>query len=160
MRRFIGRKRWGAEEQLIFRAFEARDVEPVFAIQSSCPEIAQWSLWDYERVARGEMPGWAAEEATGVVGFIVARRVVDDIEILNFAVRPGLRRNGIGAALLGEVISWGKSLQAERVYLEVRAANLAALRFYEKHNFQITGRRPHYYAAPTDDALLLTGELV
>jgi len=41
----------------------------------------------------------------------------------------------------------------------VRASNAAALRFYERHGFQITGRRPRYYDGPIEDALLLTAEI-
>ena len=43
--------------------------------------------------------------------------------------------------------------------LEVRASNIAALRFYEHHSFEIAGRRPRYYTAPVEDALLLTATL-
>ena len=116
-------------------------------------------MWDYDRVARGEMAGWVAEEESRVSGFLVARRVALDIEILNFAVRLECRRRGIGAALLRVALDWGKSFHAENAMLEVRASNLAALRFYERFGFQVSGRRPHYYTAPVEDALLLTARL-
>jgi [ribosomal protein S18]-alanine N-acetyltransferase len=146
----------GVSPPLTVRILEPRDVESVLEIQSACPEIAQWTVWDYERVARGEMSGWVAEAGGGVAGFLVARKVAADVEILNFAVRFELRRQGMGAALLREVFGWGKSFGAESAFLEVRASNLDALRFYENHNFRATGRRPRYYAAPVDDALLLS----
>jgi len=134
-------------------------VEAILSIQAVSPDIAQWTMWDYERVARGEMAGWVAEEAGQVLGFLIARQVVGDIEILNLAVGPNARRRGVGAALLAEVIDWGRSFRAGRALLEVRSSNLAALQFYERHNFQATGRRPRYYAAPVDDALVLTLKL-
>lgn len=135
-------------------------MEAVFEIQTACGEISQWTLWDYERVTRGEMPGWVAEKHSTVAGFLVARRVASDIEILNFAVRAEFRRQGIGSALLREVAHWGKSLGAEKIFLEVRASNVNAMQFYEKFNFRVTGRRPRYYSAPVDDALLLTANLI
>ena len=138
------------------RRVESRDVEAILAIQAVSPEIAQWTMWDYERVARGEMAGWVAEEAGMVSGFLIARQVVSDIEILNLAVRPEARRRGIGAALLAEAIDWGRSFRAEKALLEVRSSNAPALQFYERHHFQATGRRPGYYTAPADDALVLT----
>ena len=141
------------------RSVESRDVEAILSIQAVSPDIAQWTMWDYERVARGEMAGWVAEEAGQVLGFLIARQVVGDIEILNLAVGPNARRRGVGAALLAEVIDWGRSFRAGRALLEVRSSNLAALQFYERHNFQATGRRPRYYAAPVDDALVLTLKL-
>lgn len=141
------------------RSLQTTDIESVLAIQSACPEIAQWTTWDYERVADGQMAGWAADEGGELVGFLVGQRVAADIEILNFAVRPDCRRRGTGRALLLAALEWGKSFLVENALLEVRASNLAALRFYEGHNFQVAGRRPNYYTAPVEDALLLTASL-
>lgn len=143
----------------MIRPIEARDVDAILAIQSACPEIAQWTAWDYARVARGEMAGWVSEEDEAIVGFLVARRIVGDLEILNFAVRPDARRRGIGEALLREAFAWGKTFDAATALLEVRASNLTALRFYERRGFEVTGRRKNYYAAPIEDALVLTAPL-
>jgi ribosomal-protein-alanine N-acetyltransferase len=150
----------GAERILSVRPIETRDLEFVLAIQFACPEIAQWTKWDYARVVQGDMSGWVAEEKAEVVGFIVARRVASELEILNFAVGAEWRHRGIGAALLGETIAWGTTFHAEKAFLEVRASNLAALRFYELNRFELTGRRPHYYSAPIEDALVLTAPLI
>lgn len=141
---------------------DASDTAAVLEIQSACPEIAQWTLRDYTRVASGEMAGWVAEPgdtlASGpiVAGFIVARRVASDLEVLNFAVTPQSRRHGIGAALFRAALAWGATFAAEKTFLEVRVSNLAAIRFYEHHGFEVTGRRPKYYNAPIEDALVLT----
>jgi ribosomal-protein-alanine N-acetyltransferase len=140
---------------LSIRLLEARDTETILAIQSASPEIAQWTASDYARVARGEMAGWVAEEERRIVGFAVARRIASELEILNLAVQPEARRRGIGASLLRETIAWGRSFGAEKALLEVRASNLDALRFYQRHGFEMTGRRPRYYKAPIEDALLL-----
>ncbi len=128
-------------------------------IQSGCPEIAQWTTRDYARVVQGEMTGWVAEEKSEAAGFIVARRVATDLEILNFAVRPDSRSRGIGAALLRQALDWGATFPGEKAFLEVRASNLAALRFYEHNGFEVTGRRPRYYSSPIEDALVLTARL-
>jgi ribosomal-protein-alanine N-acetyltransferase len=152
---------------LTIRPLVSRDVEAILAIQAACPEIAQWTAWDYDRVARGEMAGWVATEdshvdaeaGAEVKGFLVARRLSNELEILNFAVESNWRRCGIGAALLVSAQQWAQTFQATHAILEVRASNLAALRFYERHNFEVVGRRPQYYTAPVEDALLLTATL-
>jgi [ribosomal protein S18]-alanine N-acetyltransferase len=149
----------GTEGNLNVRPIQTRDVEFVLAIQSACPEIAPWTKWDYARVVQGDMTGWVAEETSEVAGFIVARRVASDLEVLNFAVAAGWRRRGVGAALLHETIAWGATFQAGKAFLEVRASNLAALRFYEQNRFRVTGSRPGYYSAPIEDALVLTAPL-
>jgi ribosomal-protein-alanine N-acetyltransferase len=144
---------------LKIRRVEERDIDEILAIQAACPEIAQWTSWDYDRVARGEMAGWAAEEESSVVGFLVARRVVNEIEILNFAVSSRARGRGTGTMLLQEALAWGREFGAVQAILEVRASNQAALRFYERHRFLIVGRRARYYNEPPEDALLLTAKL-
>jgi ribosomal-protein-alanine N-acetyltransferase len=144
---------------LNIRPVETRDVDAILAIQSACPGIAQWTPRDYTRVAGGEMAGWVAEEAGSVTGFLVARLVEDDLEILNFAVSADARRRGIGTSLLRAALAWGNSLGARQAHLEVRASNEAALCFYEGHGFAVTGRRPRYYSAPVEDALLLAATL-
>lgn len=149
----------------MIRTLESRDVDAILAIQASCPEIAQWTAWDYERVAEGEMAGWVGEEMTAtesarLAGFLVARRVTTDLEILNFAVAFGSRHQGVGARLLQTALAWAQSFQGTQAILEVRASNVEALRFYERHKFQVVGRRPRYYAAPIEDAILLTATLI
>jgi ribosomal-protein-alanine N-acetyltransferase len=144
------------------RPLEARDIASVLEIQAACPEIAQWTTWDYDRVARGEMAGWVAAEEVHdgeMAGFIVARRVANDIEILNFAVRLDARRHGVGTLLLEQALAWARSCHADSVFLEVRASNEAALRFYERHRFESSGRRTRYYIAPIEDAVLLSARL-
>lgn len=148
-----------AHESTHTRPLEHRDIEEVLAIQSESPEIAPWSASDYERVARNEMAGWVAVRGTVVAGFLIARRVISDVEILNFAVAEAYRRRGVGTILLAEALGWAKSFGAEKALLEVRISNLAAIRFYERHRFEVVGRRPRYYAAPLEDALLLTAPL-
>lgn len=141
------------------RGVEIADIESILVIQADCPEIAQWTRWDYERVARGEMAGWAAEDQHRIVGFLVARRIMSDVEILNLGVKPSARRRGAATALLQKAIEWAGGFGAESAILEVRASNLVALHLYERHNFRATGRRPRYYTAPVEDALLLTARL-
>jgi ribosomal-protein-alanine N-acetyltransferase len=145
---------------LTIRSLEARDIDAVLAIQQACPEIAQWVAWDYARVAQGEMAGWVAEEDGQIVGFLVARGIANDLEILNLAVQSGVRRRGIGTSLLSAAFEWGRSVHAQKVLLEMRISNHAALRFYERHNFRVVGRRPHYYTEPVEEALLLNAPLV
>lgn len=141
------------------RPIEPRDVDAILAIQSASPEVAQWTIWDYSRVARGEMMGWVAADESEICGFLVARRVGDDIEILNFAVRPEDRRCGVGASLLRAALERAGELKAQNALLEVRASNHAALQFYERRGFAIVGRRPRYYVSPVEDALLLSAPI-
>ena len=144
----------------IIRTLESRDVETILAIQTSCPEVAQWVAEDYLRVANGEMAGWVAEEDGRVLGFLIARRIMSDMEVLNLAVEAAARGSGIGSSLLQRSLEWANEFQAERAILEVRESNLSALHFYERRGFQAVGRRPRYYTSPVEDALVLSKSLL
>ncbi|MFZ0980729.1 MAG: GNAT family N-acetyltransferase [Candidatus Acidiferrales bacterium] len=144
---------------MTIRPIESRDIDAILAIQQASPEVAQWTARDYARVVEGEMAGWVAEENGDAAGFLSARRAASDLEILNFAVLANARRHGLGKSLLCEAVIWSKAFHAENAFLEVRASNSPALRFYERYGFRLAGRRPRYYTAPVEDALLLTADI-
>jgi len=141
------------------RALEDRDINAVLAIQAASPEAAQWKVADH---GLGRSPSaftWVAEHAGSVEGFLVARQAADEFEILNLAVAPRSRRQGVATALLGAALANAKKFGAKQAYLEVRASNSGAIGFYVRHGFQATGRRKGYYFSPLDDALILSFEL-
>ena len=137
-------------EGLKIRQFSAADAAAVRRITARSPEAADWPP---EQL--GELPAWVAENASGVVGFVVARTVADEMEILNLAVQPEARRQGVGSALLAAAFEHGRRSGAALVFLEVRESNDAARRFYERHGFEAIGRRTRYYRHPDEDAVLL-----
>ena len=94
----------------------------MLAIQSASPEMAQWTMWDYNRVAAGEMAGWVAEEEGEVIGFLVARQIGErsgDSEFCGGA-RCAAARSG-HRAFARRPSTGAKSLDAENALLEVRA---------------------------------------
>lgn len=122
-----------------------RDLESIAAIQAASPEAAQWEPASYL-----EHRCFVAVAGGDVVGFIVLRELaVDEYEILNLAVVPGRRRNGVGKMLIIHVLN---GLQAT-VYLEVRESNQTARRFYESIGFSTHRIRKSYYSKPTEAAI-------
>jgi ribosomal-protein-alanine N-acetyltransferase len=148
-----------AERNLKLRQMATADVDAVVAIQVTSPQIAQWTPQDYAKLSAAGMTGWVAEVEGLVAGFLVARRIASELEILNLGIRPDARRRGVGHALIQFAFAWGKELGAKSAFLEVRASNLAALEFYRRHQFKETGRRRFYYSNPVEDALVLTASI-
>ena len=107
------------------------------------------------RVARLSSP----ELRQTIVGFVVARFMVDEIHVNNVAVRPDFRRRGIAQNLLRTVLAWGREKNAEQAVLEVRAGNVAAQELYRACGFEVIGRRRRYYSSPVEDALLMAVSL-
>lgn len=101
----------------------------------------------------------AIEEDEGVIGAFSGNVVVDELHIDDLAVKDRRRRKGIGQKLLRSALSLARGLGAHTAILEVRTANLPARAFYEKEGFMAVGLRKRYYAAPLDDALLLSRKI-
>lgn len=141
------------------RALESRDIPAILEIQNSCREAAQWSEDAYRALARTGESSWIAGQNGDVAGFLIARVVASEMEILNLAVRANLRRQGIATSLLRESLRWGVHVCARRAFLEVRSSNTAARKFYEAHGFSPAGKRPNYYRSPDEDALILSRAL-
>ena len=139
------------------RPMEARDIPQILAIQSASPAAAQWESSAYENLSAGQFEVFVAEcDTNGLCGFVVARCAAGELEILNIAVAGACRRKGIGTALLHEVLGCAMAKSAATAFLEVRASNVAAVEFYTRHCFQLSGRRRSYYQFPSEDALLLS----
>lgn len=134
---------------------EHRDIDAVVAIQSASPQSAQWGKADYDLADRVGTLGWVAEEDKQIAGFLVARQILDEIEILNMAVLPEFRRQRIGSKLFSAALENACKQGVAKAYLEVRASNSPAIAFYKRHGFMSLGRRAQYYADPREDALVL-----
>lgn len=102
----------------------------------------------------------AGEDArVGIAGYVVARAIAGEAEILNLAVAPGARRRGVGRALVLAVLHALGAAGAREVFLEVRESNAGARALYAAHGFREVGRRPRYYRRPVEDAILLRAAL-
>lgn len=99
------------------------------------------------------------DETGRVLAYGGSRLVLDEADIMNIAVRPEQRRQGLGSELLAELLDRLKARGARVVTLEVRESNHPARRMYEDFGFVQAGRRPGYYSHPKEDALLLRREL-
>ncbi len=87
---------------------------------------------------------------------LVLRTAALEAEILNLAVEPRSRRQGVARALLGAALEVSRAAGATLVFLEVRESNAGAIGFYQLQGFQASGRRRRYYHDPPEDALVLS----
>ena len=97
-----------------------------------------------------------ARDGERVVGYAGIWLMVDEAHITTFAVDPEYRRQGIGHAILRELLALSHRVGAVVATLEVRATNVAARRLYERYGFRPVGVRPRYYTDNGEDALIMT----
>ncbi|MBI4500773.1 MAG: ribosomal protein S18-alanine N-acetyltransferase [Gemmatimonadetes bacterium] len=89
-----------------------------------------------------------------IAGYVFARVLADEGEILNLAVRAERRGQGVGRRLLDCSVDQLRKDGARTVYLEVRASNDTGQAFYRRMGFEEIGRRRGYYDKPHEDALV------
>lgn len=94
-----------------------------------------------------------------VVGYCCIWCLGSEAHLLNLAVHPEARRQGVGSALLERALGLARSSGARGVWLEVRTSNRPAIELYRKFGFRIAGRRPRYYRDTGEDALVLRRDL-
>lgn len=144
----------------IVRALQDIDLEAVLAIAQDSPEAANWSRESYlELLRESGALGLVWEDSGAVAGFLIGRVVADQAELLNLAIQENRRRRGGATALLLSALENFRARGAQSVYLEVRQSNDAAIAFYLKHGFTISGRRRAYYSVPLEDAVVMSKKL-
>jgi len=90
-----------------------------------------------------------------VIGYVGSQTVIDESDMMNIAVHPDFRRQGVAEALVGSLSDALRLRGSKALTLEVRVSNVPAIRLYQKLGFGQVGRRPNYYRNPKEDALIL-----
>jgi len=96
-----------------------------------------------------ELPGvfgWIEEAA----GFVLARAIAGEAEILTIAVHPEARRRGVGRRLLAAAAEGALLRDAGELFLEVSHSNDAARALYLSAGFIQVGLRVRYYPDGSD----------
>ena len=99
-----------------------------------------------------------AMEEDRLLGYVGSQTVLDETDMMNVAVDPAARRQGVAWALIQELTAQLKQRGSRKLSLEVRASNLGAIRLYESLGFVRLGCRPGYYRNPREDAWILGKE--
>jgi len=131
----------------MIRRAETGDLDAVEEIQSACPEAARWPVADY---LTHEFTVAICDGA--LAGFLVWRRLHHaECEVLNLAVAPAFRRQGVARELLKPLLN----LSDAQIFLEVRESNIVARKFYKSMGFQEVSIRKRYYELPLESAIVM-----
>jgi len=144
------------ENTLGIRMCESGNIPEVLSILARSPEATQWSEQAIAN-ALAASPGYHLVGIVGgqIAGFISGRCIAVEGEILNLAVKPEFRRQGIGHSLVRVILGRFHRDGVRQVFLEVRESNDAAIFFYQRLGFHQMGRREAYYSDPPAAALVL-----
>jgi ribosomal-protein-alanine N-acetyltransferase len=96
----------------------------------------------------------ARRAGDSLAGYLCRWLVADEMHILNVAVDPRYRGQGVGTLLMRRALGEARERHAVAVTLEVRRSNAAGRRLYDAFGFEEVGARPNYYGRG-EDALIL-----
>ena len=131
-------------------------VEALAELYKLCFEVA-WSEQDFSDLLRKPRTYLLWHGDNPLQGLALFRCVEDEAELLTLCVDPNERKRGIARSLLEEMSDILKAKKVNRLHLEVRADNHAAVSLYQSTGFKEAGRRREYYPGPNGriDAILL-----
>ncbi len=118
-----------------------------------------WSVRSIAAELENPLSLWlVALDGEEVAAYIGSQSVLDEADMMNLAVAPMYRRQGVGERLVLALVDRLRSRGVCRLSLEVRDSNAPALALYTKLGFQQVGLRPNYYLEPREDARILRKE--
>ncbi|TYT27492.1 ribosomal-protein-alanine N-acetyltransferase [Luteimonas viscosa] len=121
-----------------------------------------WTIGIFRDCLRAGYPAWVLEAGPRLIGYGVLSVAADEAHVLNVCVDPDDQGQGHGRRLLRGLERVARGLGVQRVFLEVRPSNPAAIALYHDEGFNEIGRRPRYYPAHEgrEDAIVMAKELL
>lgn len=99
-----------------------------------------------------------AVDGERVAGYVGSQTVLDETDMMNIAVHPDYRRQGLAERLVDSLVAGLREKGSRCLTLEVRQSNTPAIGLYEKLGFTQIGLRKNYYRNPREHALILRKE--
>ena len=135
-----------------------RDMPEVLDIEEGSFENA-WDEEDFLSCLRQRnCIGMVAECNKRIVGFMIYEIYElhkAKLHVLNFAVDPEFRRNGIGNQMVEKLIDKLSQQRRQEIVLEVRESNLRAQLFFKKMGFKAVCVIRNHYDDTDEDAYVM-----
>ena len=144
---------------MIFAKMTEKHVAQVAELEKICFGSAAWSEKSIASELNNALSLWiVAVEDEKILGYVGSQTVMGETDMMNVAVHPDYRKQGIASGLITELIGALKKRESHCLTLEVRASNEPAKNLYKMLDFEEIGIRKNYYRNPREDALILRKE--
>ena len=121
-----------------------------------------WTEGIFRDCLKAGYASWVVHDGPGALrGYALMTMAVGEAHVLNLAVDPQYRRQGLGRYLLLHLLQQARDAHCTLVLLEVRRSNKSAIRLYQGAGFRQIGTRRNYYPghAQREDAFVLALDL-
>jgi ribosomal-protein-alanine N-acetyltransferase len=133
-----------------------QDIDKVMQIEQKCFTLP-WSRESYLGELKNSFAIYLVCDFEGeIAGYGGIWVVFEEAHITNVAVDPDFQQSGMGTALMQELEQAARNKKANRILLEVRPSNEAALTMYGKLDYFPSGLRRGYYSDNGEDAIIMT----
>ena len=147
-----------------YRPMTSLDLPAVVGMEREIYRTDAWSVGQFKEelgnVPKNRLYIVATNNKGEIVGYagVFTPDTGLDADVLTLTVAPASRREGIGRAMLKELVTWAEERRAPAIYLEVREGNEEASPLYLSEGFQPISRRSNYYSFGVD-AVVMKKEL-
>lgn len=145
----------GASGERQMRRMTEEDIPDVIEIEKRS-FISPWTRGMFAQTLESPVArNLVMTESGDIVGYVIFYQAGLEMHIMNIAVHPALRRQGIGLDIMKRVIESARINSVEECFLEVRETNFPAQGLYERLGFKRIGKRRGYYTETNEDAIVM-----
>ena len=138
------------------------DLEGIYEVEKQSFPIP-WPISSFEEELKNLLATYlVVKDENKIIAYIGMWFVMDECHIMNIAVLPDYRRQGIATSLIQEMFKLCQEHETHYVMLEVRKENLSAQNLYKKFGFTEEVVRKEYYKNPDgtrEDAIVMSKEI-
>lgn len=140
------------------RLMRSEDISQLAELEKICFHDP-WSVSAFSYELNNPLSLWlVAVDGDVVAGYVGSQTVMGESDMMNIAVSPNYRRQGLAQQLIVKLVEMLCQRQSHSLTLEVRKSNLPAISLYKKLDFMQIGCRPNYYRNPKEDAFIMRKE--
>jgi len=141
---------------LLFRRAKIEDIDSILQIEKDGSNL--WNKNSFlSELGINFSIFVVAEKNNEIIGFAVAWKIPEEIQINNIAIKKEYRRKQVATQMMNRLILIYKNEMPahtlKKLFLELKKSNISALQFYKKYGLKKNGIRKKYYG--DEDAILM-----